>query len=79
MTFYFSCVAWVFFRADSFADAFSVLEGFCLLSSSGTNVLGDKLLLWMVPLGLAHWLSFRGLLLGWLDRVPDWAVKTTTA
>lgn len=69
-TFYFVCCAWIFFRAQSFGDAFVMLRGFVLFRSAGEWTLEPTLLLLIAGLATAHWLSSQRALtrLGaWLD------------
>lgn len=57
LTFYWVCIAWVFFRADSFGTAMSVLQSFVLLRSPGTQQLNLGLLGVFFVLACLHWLT----------------------
>jgi D-alanyl-lipoteichoic acid acyltransferase DltB (MBOAT superfamily) len=74
-TFYWVCCAWIFFRAQSFGDAFILLKGFVLFQASGEWVLEPTLFAWIAVLAVVHWLNSHRTLrrLGdWIDtRVPD--------
>lgn len=58
-TFYWVCITWVFFRADSFGSAMTVLKSFVLLRSPGTQQLSIGLLGFLAALALMHWLTAR--------------------
>ena len=73
LTFYWVCVAWIFFRAADFATAGVVLKAFVLLRSDGTAHLGLNLV-WVLPcLVAAHWAAYRDYFVDRLQRIADWA------
>jgi alginate O-acetyltransferase complex protein AlgI len=72
LTFYWVCICWIFFRADSFSAALTVLKGFTFLGSSGTLALGSPLILLMIPLFILHVMAQRRYLLRWVLEIPDW-------
>jgi len=71
-TFYWVCIAWIFFRAPSLDSASSMLESFVGFRSLGTESLEPWLVLWFVPLILCHYLAYQRI--GWktLEGTPDW-------
>ncbi len=73
VTFYFVCLAWIFFRAQSFGDAATLLRGFVLFDGGDGLSLSPWLLAWPVILTPVHWMCARRLPRRWLDRAPDWA------
>jgi hypothetical protein len=52
-------VAWIFFRAHSFADAMQAIEGFVLMRSPGRLELGLEPLAVLGLLAGVHWVSYR--------------------
>jgi alginate O-acetyltransferase complex protein AlgI len=59
LTFYWVCITWVFFRAESFGAAIAVLKSFVLLQSPGTQQLSVSILGVLAGLALLHWLTAR--------------------
>ena len=55
LTFYWVCITWVFFRADSFGSAMTVLNSFVLLRSPGTEQLSTSILSAFILLATIHW------------------------
>jgi len=55
LTFYWVCITWIFFRADSFASAMIVLRSFVLLRSPGTEQFSASILSLFVLLAAIHW------------------------
>ncbi|MEO1592670.1 MAG: MBOAT family O-acyltransferase, partial [Cyanobacteria bacterium J06632_22] len=55
LTFYWVCFTWIFFRADSFTTALTVVQGFVLLQSPGTQQLPVALLGAFGILAVLHW------------------------
>ncbi|MEO0540983.1 MAG: MBOAT family O-acyltransferase [Cyanobacteria bacterium P01_A01_bin.105] len=55
VTFYWVCFTWIFFRADSFATAMTVVRSFVLLQSPGGQQLPMALLGGFGLLALLHW------------------------
>ena len=73
LTYYWVLIAWIFFRAQTFADAMVILKGFCLWSAEGARSL-DLQLYWMMPaLGAVHALAYMGARPEKTQRIPDWA------
>jgi len=60
VTFVWVCLAWIFFRAQSFADAAVLVRAFAWLPGPGTLDLPRAWLLLVVVLGVAHWVSAYG-------------------
>jgi alginate O-acetyltransferase complex protein AlgI len=71
LTFYWVCVAWIFFRSTDLQRAGAALRGFVLFMSQGAQSLGDWKLLIVVGLGIIHWLNSRGTFSNWWRRGPD--------
>ncbi len=59
LTFYWVCITWVFFRAESFGKAIMVLKSFVLFNSPGTQQISLSVLGILVGLALLHWLTAR--------------------
>lgn len=86
LTFYWVCIAWVFFRAQPILDpvthqvkqtgfevATRVLKSFVLFSHSGKKSLSWNCLFLFMGLVLVHWLCSRKVFATWWRRLPDWA------
>lgn len=71
MTFYWVCITWVFFRADSFASAMTVLKSFVLLQSPGSEQLSIGLLGFLAVLVIVHWLTSRQIWTRAVERLPS--------
>lgn len=56
LTFYWVCLTWIFFRADSFATAATVFKSFVLFNSQGSEQLTHSLIGVFVLLACLHWL-----------------------
>ncbi len=76
LTFGLVCIAWVFFRATSFSQAFELLRSMLLLGSGGARVLepGDLLLVTATTLALlgVHWSMRRRSIEELAERTPWW-------
>ncbi|MFK8183705.1 MAG: MBOAT family protein [Phormidesmis sp.] len=59
LTFYWVCITWVFFRADSFASAMTVLRSFVLFDSPGAQQLSVGVLGFIAVLLVLHWLTMQ--------------------
>jgi len=59
MTFYWVCITWIFFRAESFSTAMTVLQSFVLLRSPGTQQLSIGILGVLFSLVWIHWLTSK--------------------
>ena len=57
LTFYWICITWVFFRAESFSSAMTVLNSFVLLRSPGTAQLSTSILSAFILLATIHWFA----------------------
>ena len=73
LTFYWVSLAWIFFRADTFDKAFTMLKAFVLFDSPGSRALPATLLYMVVPLAALHWLSSRKSIHLRVERLPNWA------
>ena len=59
LTFLWFAFALIFFRAQTFADAFTITLGLLTLDSAASEVVNPLYALWFVPLAVAHWLAWR--------------------
>ncbi len=71
-TLYVVCVGWIFFRAQSFADALVLLKGFVLFRG-GPQPLDPLWLLGPALLLLPHAWIRRARDGQWMERLPGWA------
>ena len=69
-TFYWVCVAWIFFRAPDLETAFTVVRSFVLLESPGAKSLGTPYLLLFGGLAALHWVGYRRWFSGLWERIP---------
>ncbi len=72
LTFYWVCIAWIFFRAPSFSSATTMIKSFVGFHSLGTESLEPRLLLWFIPLALCHYLAYKRVAWKAIDQTPDW-------
>ena len=71
LTFYWVCITWIFFRADSFASAMAVLNAFVRWRSPGTERLSPSLLSAFILLAAIHWVaSHRAVWTEAIAKVP---------
>ena len=70
LTFYWVCVAWIFFRAVDLQHAFPALRAFVLFRSSGAEDLGTWMLWVVAGLAMVHWLNSIGWFSEWWRRIP---------
>ncbi len=70
LTFYWVCITWVFFRANSFGEAMVVLKSFVGLRSPGTEQLSLSLLGIIFVLACIHWLTAKQVWTQAVDRLP---------
>ncbi len=78
-TFYWVCLAWIFFRADTMQHAWHLARAFVTFQSAGDTSLDARLLLWLIPASAAHWIAYRHDVILWVRRVPDWAFSAGLA
>ena len=78
-TFYWVCLAWIFFRAETMEDALHLTRAFVTFQSPGETSLDPRLLLWLIPAVAAHWIAYRHDVILWVRRVPDWAFSAGLA
>ncbi|MEL7331905.1 MAG: MBOAT family O-acyltransferase [Cyanobacteria bacterium J06560_2] len=71
LTFYWVCIAWVFFRADSFGSALTVLRAFVGLRSPGTEQLSFGLLGVLFVLACIHWMVSQNVLTRAIEKLPS--------
>lgn len=70
LTFFWFGFTLIFFRAQTFADAFTITLGLLPLDSAASEVVNPLYALWFVPLAVAHWLAWRFKPSELADRVP---------
>ncbi|MEL6552314.1 MAG: MBOAT family O-acyltransferase [Cyanobacteria bacterium J06621_11] len=70
LTFYWVCIAWVFFRADSFGSAMAVLQAFVGLRSPGSDQLSLQLLGVLFVLACLHWLTSKAVWTKAVETMP---------
>lgn len=73
LTFYWVCITWIFFRATDLVSALAVVRSFVFFDSPGTRDLGVGALWIFIPLALVHWVTYRGSLSHWWQRIPAWS------
>ena len=73
LTFYWVCLAWIFFRATSFSDATEIVKSFVLLRSDGSQQLNYYLFLLLGGLIVFHYGASRRLLARWWKALPNWS------
>jgi alginate O-acetyltransferase complex protein AlgI len=71
LTFYWVCITWVFFRAESFGKAIMVLKSFVLFQSPGTQQISVAVLGILVGLALLHWLTAREIWTKAIEKLPN--------
>jgi alginate O-acetyltransferase complex protein AlgI len=73
-TFVWICLAWIFFRAQSFADAAVLVRAFAWLPGAGPLELPGAWLVLVAVLGAVHWLGAQGGAVETaVERLPDWS------
>ncbi len=70
-TFWFVSSAWIFFRADSFSTATTVLARFLTFSGAGSATVPGAFTAFLVGALVLHWLGYRRAGLVLVDRVGD--------
>ncbi len=74
LTFQVVCLAWIFFRATSFADAWVLARSYVTFASPGTAELDTFGLVWLVPLVLVHAICALRIPERLVVRMPDWGL-----
>lgn len=72
VTFYFVCVAWIFFRASSLGSALTILRSFVLFDAPGSRSFGSGGWLLLAPLVVVHFVAYRRWTATLAQRLPDW-------
>lgn len=72
LTFYWVCIAWVFFRATDFDAALTILRGIVGFQATGSLAIDPRLAYWFIPLVLAHWFSSRASVMDRVEPLPYW-------
>ncbi len=70
LTFYWVCITWIFFRAETFAQAMETLWAFVLLRSPGTKSLPAGLLALFALLAVVHWIATTWASDAWWRKAP---------
>jgi alginate O-acetyltransferase complex protein AlgI len=70
-TFYFTCVAWIFFRAVDLQKAKPAILAFVGFQSSGREILDARLLWLFAAIAFVHWLNYKRVFATWWRRGPD--------
>ncbi len=71
-TFYFVCLAWIFFRAENLEMAFQITRAFTLFQTPGDTHLSNNGWLLLAVLTVAHWIAYKRLLRPTITRLPHW-------
>ncbi|MEL6159073.1 MAG: MBOAT family O-acyltransferase [Cyanobacteria bacterium J06623_5] len=71
VTFYWVCITWIFFRADSFGSAMTVLQSFVLWRSPGTQTLSVSILGALFVLCWLHWLTSKAVWTRAVESLPN--------
>lgn len=71
LTFYWVCLAWIFFRAPDFQRALTMVGAFTVFHSPGDRSLSSQYALWLIPLALVHWIAMKGNIPERIKVVPD--------
>ncbi|MEO1404079.1 MAG: MBOAT family O-acyltransferase [Cyanobacteria bacterium J06635_1] len=71
LTFYWVCFTWIFFRADSFANAMTVVKSFVLLQSPGAQQLNLAFFGVFAALAVLHWIFANPRWQTGLMQLPD--------
>jgi alginate O-acetyltransferase complex protein AlgI len=72
MTFYWICLAWIFFRAFDLADAYTMARAFVTFASPGSTAVEYQYALGLIPLAVVHWIAMKGDITEKVNRIPDW-------
>ena len=72
-TFWWTCLAWIFFRAPTFDGALVTVRSFVLLDSPGTRSTGWVPLATFGCLALLHWACSKRWLERESERIPQWS------
>jgi len=72
LTYYWVCLAWVFFRAQDWSGAFVAARSWVTFYSPGTKSFNLSWLVIFVGFGVAHGVAHRLRERNWPERVPDW-------
>jgi len=72
ITFYWVCLAWIFFRATSLSDAYVMTKAFVFFSGEGDNQIPYTWFPLLILLALSHWCSYKKLFSKSLCAIPDW-------
>ena len=71
LTFYWVCIAWIFFRAVDLSTSITIFKSFVFFQSSGLQELNSNLLWLLVALFIAHWLFYKNVVTNWWHRISS--------
>jgi alginate O-acetyltransferase complex protein AlgI len=77
MTFWFACLAWIFFRAQTFSTAMIGVRSFVTFDSPGALSWGWKPFATLGVLALAHLIGSTHAVERWSERLPAWLYAIT--
>ena len=72
-TFYWVCLAWIFFRCTTLPVALEMAKAYVTFQSPGSEALNTQIILWFIPLIIAHALARKIDLPEKSRMIPDWA------
>lgn len=70
LTFYWVCIAWIFFRAMNFTTAFEAVKAFVFFQSSGINELQIPGITLFAMLAVLHWIAYKKIWGQWGRSLP---------
>lgn len=71
LTFYWVCLAWIFFRSSNLSDALGMADSFVTFHSFGPKSLNPLHFLWFPAMILAHWIAMKADITNRIEKVPD--------
>ena len=71
LTFYWVCIAWIFFRAADLSTSITIFKSFVFFQTSGLQELNSNLLWLLVALVIAHWLFYQNVVTNWWHRISS--------
>ena len=70
-TFLLVCLAWIFFRATTFGDAWTVLTNFVTLSGDGSAEVSRWIIVYLIASAILHTMAWKKLLQPRIDALSD--------
>ena len=71
MTLYWFSFTLIFFRSQTWTQAFDVSKAFLTFQSAGATTLSPLYFLWLVPLAAAHWVAMKSDLPTQAEKLPS--------